>query len=279
MKSASVSKWTFVGSIVLIVILAGLLVWQYVDGEIANGLIRQRNEELQQQIDLEQEKLVDHQQAIVEQLHAGVPLNSTRRTRGPYGNEASAREIERGLLIQLQDPRQQAQAHGLTGLSAIYRFAPELKSNNPAAVEEITRLLHNRALHRVAASLLRLFGEDAHSSIPVVLATAPSQKSWHFYNAIRHAHGIDPDYDLSPFVANYLVTHEETLQETSELLRNDLSYDDLLAACELALQKAEDAKLKTKISQIIEELKSIPPAARWKLKSKPRTNSNGAVVP
>ncbi|PQO27020.1 hypothetical protein [Blastopirellula marina] len=261
-KPSRVAKWMWEGSILLIVILVGVLFWQDQSAEKANRAWFLQNQKLEQGIADQKEKIAATQAAIAAELESGVPLVAVHtRNRSWHGPPASSStsEIELALIRQLQDERQQVQAHALIGL----RYFVSQQGGNSTIVAQVTPFVHNPRLKSYAMNILRQAGPSAKGAVPDILATVSCEYWYPLQKAIADVRRIDPDYDLIQLLGRYIVEDRYGKETFKNLIENFKPYEVALAY-EAAAAMVKTPEKQTHIQQVQAYMKSpLTKAGPW----------------
>ncbi len=257
-KSSRVAKWIWEGSILLIVILVGVLFWQYQKAEKTNRALFLQNQKIERTIAAEKEGIAMAQSAIAADLEAGVPLVAVHlRNRSWYGPPASGSsgEIERALIHQLKDERQQVQAHAIIGLRY---FITQNGGRSPyvsAIVSEVTPFLYNPRLRYFAMNTLRQAGPQAKAAAPDMLATVSSEYWYPVRQATMDARRADPNFDLSSFLARYIV-EDRYGKETFKNLVENFQPHEVVAAYQHAAEMEKTSEKQEHVRQVLAYLQA-----------------------
>lgn len=257
-KPSRVAKWMWEGSILLIVILVGVLFWQYQSAEKANRAWFSQNQALERSIADQKEKIAATQAAIAAELEAGVPLVAVHlRNRSWYSppGSGSTDQIELALIQQLKDKRQQVQAHALIGL----RYFVSQQGGNSTIVAQVTPFVHNPRLRSYAMNILRQAGPSAKGAVPDILATVSCEYWYPLQKAIVDVRRIDPGYDLSSLLGRHIV-EDRYGKETFKNLIENFKPHEVALAYEAAAAIAKTPEKQTHIQQVQDYMKS--PSAR-----------------
>ncbi|RCS52865.1 hypothetical protein DTL42_08530 [Bremerella cremea] len=264
-KPSRVAKWMWEGSILLIVILAGVLFWQYQSAEKANRALFLQNQKLEREISDEKKKIASIQAAIVTKLDTGVPLialHPPSHKMISLPDPSSYREIEAVLIRQLHDKRQQVQAHALVGLCRVVGRQGNRSLFVTTVVRETIPCLHNPRLRYYALNLLREIGPQAKEAVPDILATVSGEYWFPVQKAAMDARRIDPQCDLSEFLARYIV-EDRYGKETFKNLIENFKPQEVALAYEAAAALAKTPEKKTHIQQVQAYMKSPAARAGW----------------
>lgn len=256
LKPSRVSKWLWEGSILVIVILAGVLFWQYQSADKANRALYQQNQQVERAIAEEKAKLASLRNQVTADLRAGIPLASVHRPSNWSVDSASHREIISALIQQLKDDdRQQVKAHALVALQRHAFNGGGKAPFEPTIVELVTPCLYNPRLKYFARSVLRQLGTAAKPAASDILATCSGEAWYTVRQAVMEARHADPNCDVNPLLARYIAKDRYGKETFKNLVENFQPFE-VVEAYRSAKEIAETREKQEHVYQVLDYLTS-----------------------